>query len=110
MTLTTTLGKEDLPAPGGGSPGVSQDSGSGALGSGLEGGEGSTEGSTEGSAEGEDDFLVDWDGLDDPANPINWPARSRWAHIMMISFLGLVTYVSRRSLPPISLLIFRSIR
>ncbi len=39
-----------------------------------------------------ENLLVDWDGPDDVASPVNWPARSRWAHIIMISILGLVTY------------------
>jgi len=39
-------------------------------------------------------LVVDWDGPDDVANPINWPSHSRWAQIIMISVLGLVTYVA----------------
>lgn len=37
-----------------------------------------------------DTKIVDWDGPDDPANPLNWPSRKRWAHIIMVSLLGLV--------------------
>lgn len=35
---------------------------------------------------------VDWDGLDDAENPVNWPAAKRWAQIVMISILGFITY------------------
>ncbi|SPQ20707.1 01a6f4c4-1a42-42bf-ad23-11dc53a291c6 [Thermothielavioides terrestris] len=38
-----------------------------------------------------DSVLVDWDGPDDAANPVNWPDHKRWAHIIMISILGLIT-------------------
>ncbi|KAK4234690.1 major facilitator superfamily domain-containing protein [Achaetomium macrosporum] len=40
---------------------------------------------------GADDHVVDWDGPEDVANPVNWPARKRWANILMISILGLIT-------------------
>jgi hypothetical protein len=43
---------------------------------------------------GADSLVVDWDGSDDVANPVNWPASSRWAHIIMISILGLIMYIS----------------
>ncbi|KAK4233443.1 major facilitator superfamily domain-containing protein [Achaetomium macrosporum] len=36
-------------------------------------------------------FTVDWDGPDDVANPVNWPAYKRWANIVTISILGLIT-------------------
>ncbi|GAB1313401.1 hypothetical protein MFIFM68171_03611 [Madurella fahalii] len=38
-----------------------------------------------------DGFIAKWDGPDDIANPVNWPARTRWAHIIMISVLGFIT-------------------
>jgi hypothetical protein len=41
----------------------------------------------------EDPNVVDWDGPDDPSNPLNWPSRMRWSHIVVVSLLALVTYV-----------------
>ena len=34
--------------------------------------------------------VVDWDGPDDAANPVNWPSRKRWAHIITVAILGLI--------------------
>lgn len=34
--------------------------------------------------------IVDWDGPNDAANPINWPSRKRWAQIITVAILGLV--------------------
>lgn len=38
----------------------------------------------------DDDNIVDWDGPNDAANPINWPSRKRWAHIILVAILGLI--------------------
>ncbi|KAL5365391.1 major facilitator superfamily domain-containing protein [Aspergillus floccosus] len=35
--------------------------------------------------------IVDWDGEEDPSNPRNWPKSKRWAHIIAISILALIT-------------------
>ncbi|GES61841.1 MFS general substrate transporter [Aspergillus terreus] len=35
--------------------------------------------------------IVDWDGDDDPTNPRNWPGSKRWAHVVIVSILALVT-------------------
>jgi len=35
--------------------------------------------------------IVDWEGPDDPTNPINWPSRKRWAHAITVSVLALIT-------------------
>ncbi|KAB8079445.1 major facilitator superfamily domain-containing protein [Aspergillus leporis] len=35
--------------------------------------------------------IVDWDGEDDPTNPRNWPKSKRWAHVVIISILALIT-------------------
>ncbi|KAL4770348.1 major facilitator superfamily domain-containing protein [Aspergillus nidulans var. acristatus] len=35
--------------------------------------------------------IVDWDGEDDPTNPRNWPEPKRWAHVVIISILALIT-------------------
>ncbi|KAL4922347.1 putative MFS transporter [Aspergillus aurantiobrunneus] len=34
---------------------------------------------------------VDWDGSSDPTNPQNWPNYKKWAHIVIISILALIT-------------------
>lgn len=34
--------------------------------------------------------IVDWDGLGDSANPVNWPVRKRWAHIITVAMLGFI--------------------
>ena len=34
--------------------------------------------------------IVDWDGPNDAANPMNWPGRKRWAHIITVAILGLI--------------------
>ncbi|RDW63791.1 MFS multidrug transporter [Coleophoma cylindrospora] len=38
-----------------------------------------------------DTNIVDWDGKDDPANPVNWTSRKRWAHAIMVALFALVT-------------------
>lgn len=42
--------------------------------------------------EGEDAtaHLVDWEGPNDAANPMNWPNRKRRAHIITVAVLGLI--------------------
>lgn len=35
--------------------------------------------------------FVDWDGDDDPTNPRNWSKSKRWAHVVIISILALIT-------------------
>jgi hypothetical protein len=37
-----------------------------------------------------DDEIVDWDGPNDAANPMNWTKGKRWAHIIMVAILGLI--------------------
>jgi hypothetical protein len=37
-----------------------------------------------------DDDIVDWDGPDDATNPLNWTKGKRWAHIIMVTILGLI--------------------
>ncbi len=34
--------------------------------------------------------IIDWDGPNDAANPINWPSSKRWAHIIIVAILGLI--------------------
>lgn len=34
---------------------------------------------------------VGWDGPDDPQNPLNWPAKKKWANIFALSFMTILT-------------------
>lgn len=37
--------------------------------------------------------VLDWDGPDDPDNPMNWPSSKRIPHIVLIALIQLVSYV-----------------
>ena len=39
----------------------------------------------------EDENIVDWEGPDDPENPLNWPRGKKWANIVTISIITLIT-------------------
>lgn len=43
------------------------------------------------SARSNDPNAVDWDGPDDPANPMNWSEKKKWANIGAISVMTLLT-------------------
>jgi hypothetical protein len=45
-----------------------------------------------------DPDVVDWDGPNDPANPMNWPDSKKWFNIAILSILTLITYVSPKSI------------
>lgn len=36
---------------------------------------------------------VDWDGQDDPKNPMNWSEKRRLISVILISIFGFLTYV-----------------
>lgn len=36
------------------------------------------------------DDIVDWDGPDDPQNPMNWTVGKRYLHAVLISSIALV--------------------
>ena len=38
-----------------------------------------------------DPNIVDWDGSDDPENPLNWPFRKKFAAIALISFITMLS-------------------
>jgi hypothetical protein len=38
--------------------------------------------------------IVDWDGPNDPANPLNWTPLRKWSIISLVSYITFVTYVS----------------
>ena len=40
-----------------------------------------------------DPFLVDFDGPDDPANPLNWSRRYKWAIVILLSSVNLIALV-----------------
>ncbi|KAL8790924.1 MAG: hypothetical protein Q9213_000349 [Squamulea squamosa] len=44
--------------------------------------------------------VVDWDGPDDAANPINWTSYKRWAHIIIVAILGLVPNMGTTMIAP----------
>ena len=35
---------------------------------------------------------VNWDGDDDPLNPMNWKASKRWLNLLVIAMMALITY------------------
>lgn len=42
-----------------------------------------------------DPNVVDWDGPDDPQNPMNWTTKRKWGVIAVLSSITFVTYVVR---------------
>jgi len=38
-----------------------------------------------------DPNIVDWDGPDDPENPMNWPMKKKWMNIAVLSILTIIT-------------------
>jgi hypothetical protein len=39
----------------------------------------------------EDENVVDWDSPDDPENPLNWSRGKKWANIVTVSIITLIT-------------------
>jgi len=39
-----------------------------------------------------DPYVVDWDGPDDPQNPLNWSSRMKWGNIAVVSSITFLTY------------------
>jgi len=52
-----------------------------------------TLGEEEPSQELRDPDVVDWDGPNDPENPLNWPEGRKWGLIACLGAVTLVTYV-----------------
>ncbi|KAK8254788.1 major facilitator superfamily domain-containing protein [Phyllosticta capitalensis] len=48
----------------------------------------------------QDPNLVNWDGEDDPANPLNWPETTKWRNIALLSFTTLVTPLASSMFAP----------
>jgi hypothetical protein len=38
-------------------------------------------------------FVVDWDGPNDPANPMNWSKSKRISQVVLVSAITMVTFV-----------------
>ncbi|KAI7051116.1 MFS general substrate transporter [Hortaea werneckii] len=47
-----------------------------------------------------DPNIVDWDGPDDPANPVNWSATRKWTNIAVLSALTLLTPLASSMFAP----------
>lgn len=56
-------------------------------------GQGGITGDVSGAAKAKemDPNIVDWDGLDDPENPLNWPSRKKSAAIALVSFITMLS-------------------
>ncbi|KAI2621772.1 MFS general substrate transporter [Hypoxylon sp. NC1633] len=57
----------------------------------------------EGSMDGQQDLdsnVVDWDGPNDPANPLNWPSLKRWLHITYVSLFVLYANLASTMFAP----------
>lgn len=39
--------------------------------------------------------VVNWDGDDDPLNPMNWKASKKWTNLGIIAMMAFITYVPR---------------
>lgn len=37
--------------------------------------------------------VVDWDGPDDPENPLNWPKKKKWSMLGTLSVMTILMYV-----------------
>jgi len=49
--------------------------------------------SDDGSEKAPDPNIVDWDGPDDPSNPMNWPKSKREGHVVIVSVITLIVLV-----------------
>lgn len=34
--------------------------------------------------------VVDWNGPDDPENPLNWPAKKSFGHVIIVAILSMI--------------------
>ena len=39
--------------------------------------------------------VVDWDGPNNPTNPLNWPKSIRIGHVALVSIITLIAYILR---------------
>lgn len=35
--------------------------------------------------------VINWDGPNDPENPLNWSPRKRWANLILLSYMTFLT-------------------
>lgn len=47
-----------------------------------------------------DPNIIDWDGPNDPENPMNWTEKKKWTNIGLMSFITLVTPLASSMLGP----------
>ena len=47
-----------------------------------------------------DPNIVDWDGPDDPKNPVNWSENLKWANVAVVASITFLTQVIPLSFPP----------
>jgi hypothetical protein len=52
-----------------------------------------------------DPNIIDWDGPDDPMNPLNWPTGKKFAITATVSFVAILTYGSAPFSSPLRMLI-----
>lgn len=45
---------------------------------------------TEAGNEAKDPSIVEWDGPDDPENPLNWSAGRKWANVIIFSTITMI--------------------
>jgi len=48
----------------------------------------------------QDPNIVDWDGPDDPKNPLNWPSRKKWGIVWSIGAVTLITPIGSSFFAP----------
>ncbi|EXJ89220.1 mitogen-activated protein kinase kinase kinase [Capronia epimyces CBS 606.96] len=60
----------------------------------------STTGTVETGDEWKDPNLVTWDGPDDPANPKNWPFKTKWTYTVSVSFFAVLSPISSSMIAP----------
>ncbi|KAI0055615.1 MFS polyamine transporter [Artomyces pyxidatus] len=53
-------------------------------------------------AEGEDVLIVDWDGHNDPENPLNWTFKQKWSAIAIVSSFTFISPVCSSMVAPAS--------
>ncbi|MCJ1400067.1 hypothetical protein MMC11_003270, partial [Xylographa trunciseda] len=53
-----------------------------------------------------DPNIVDWDGPEDPANPLNWPKSVRIGHVVLVSLITLNVYVPQRQQQQLGLMLW----
>ncbi|KIM97316.1 hypothetical protein OIDMADRAFT_130385 [Oidiodendron maius Zn] len=46
------------------------------------------------------DNIVDWDGPDDPDNPLNWPGRKSFGHVIIVAVLSMVVNITATVIAP----------